>query len=180
MTPDAPSPGNVGRQRPVSDWRSALHDLADIFRITAPIIALVAIGAIAVVGSSQSIEAIRVLAEDCDAGHPAALVVFVAAMIFAGLSAWYWARVLVYLLHVEQQGTSRLGELAVTHLPRICGIVPAFACAVGAFRASRFATTDSASVDQLLVAMTMGTIGIAIALYLFFVYRHLLLHHESP
>ena len=180
MTPDAPSPGNVGSQRPVSDWRSALHDLADILRITAPSIALVAIGAIAVVGSSQSIEAIRVLAEECDAGHPAALVVFVAAMIFAGLSAWYWARVLVYLLHVEQQGTSRLGELAVTHLPRICGIIPAFACAVGAFRASRFATTDSASVDQLLVAMTIGAIGIAIVLYLFFVYRHLLLHHESP
>ena len=89
MTPDALSPGNVGSQRPVSDWRSALHDLADILRITAPSIALVTIGAIAVVGSSQSIEAIRVLAEDCDAGHPAALVVFVAAMIFAGLSAWY-------------------------------------------------------------------------------------------
>ena len=109
------------------DWRSALHDVAHILRITAPSLCLVLVGAAMVVGSAQSVEAVRVLAEELDAGHWRAVVAFVLAMTFAGLSAWYWARVLVYLLHVERPEDSRLGRLAAMHVPRMCGVVPPLA-----------------------------------------------------
>ena len=163
-----------------SDWRSVFHDIVNVLRILAPSAVLVAMGALAVVGSSQSAEAIRVLAEDISGGHPGGLTAFVVAMTFAGLSAWYWARVLIYLLHVQQPESARAVELAARHLPRACGVVPPLACAVGAYKASQFSTRDSLGVDHLLLVIAAGAVLLAIAMYLFFAFRHLLFRSESP
>ena len=161
MSLSQPAPSTLGA-RADGDWRAALHDVAHILRIIAPSICLVLTGAAMVVGSAQSVEAVRVIAEERDAGRWAPLIVFVLAMVFAGLSAWYWARVLVYLLHVERPDGTRLGKLAEVHLPRVCGAVPPLAGAWAAWKASR-------------PWLALAGVAIAVALYVFFALRRFLL-----
>src|ERR1043166_4573985 len=69
----------------------------DIFRVNA-ISLLLGLVVIAAVWPAQSVEPMYVVAENASAGAPGQAIALGIALTVASLSAWYWARILLYLL----------------------------------------------------------------------------------
>jgi hypothetical protein len=87
-------------------------------------------------GLPQALDALRVLAEKFSGEFLTVLWFFVAAFLFAA-AAWYWARVLVYLIEPDAlDSPDKARQRAASWLPRFCGAAPLFLGAVALYQAA--------------------------------------------
>jgi len=110
-------------------WRDKLSTFLEVAKLARASILVPLIAAIALLLPAQSLEALRVLVEDPRRRVSGLLLFWIATLVLT-ISAWWWGR---WVLS-RQQGVNRdepgiRGRL-VTHLPRICGLLPLLAGAI--------------------------------------------------
>jgi hypothetical protein len=117
-------------------WRAWLRDTWGIVRLTAVPAALTVLAAIALCTLEQSVESVRALAEDAEAGRRTGLGLLFLATVAASLLAWYWSRITLYILaplKAKMSGESRRARLIA---PYVWGFVPWAGLAIALWSAS--------------------------------------------
>lgn len=132
-------------------------------------------GSLAVLLPDQSLEALRVIAEDATTQdteqtlRPLALLAL--AVLFLCLMSWYWARVLLYLNQPHALEATGVREWAARNLPRVCGVLPLVALSFAFYRASDPRITQRGGAQRLLFILCLAGLVAATLLYLFFYFR---------
>jgi hypothetical protein len=106
----------------LADWIRKFLAVAHLVRFSFWISIL---GSMALFATSQSLEILRVIAEDSE-HRPRALPLFTISALTLSLMSWYWARALIYRF---QPGTLDLPRrqpeaIAARWMPRVCGLIP--------------------------------------------------------
>ncbi len=149
--------------------RQRVAPVSEVVRLTLPSAVIPIAAGVALCALPQGLEALRVIAEGgnvsrCSAPWGPVVSLFVATCI-AGLTAWYCARVALYVYQPSTQGTPTGAAKVV---PRIWGVIPGLAITTGYAVVTWVPSQrDGASA----IVLFAGGIGLSIALYLFFVGR---------
>src|SRR6266480_5940961 len=88
-TPNQSNPSLVERLRLGVDWIIRFHKFAHLVRFS---FWISLVGSIALLATDQSVEILRVIAED--SRHR--LLLFSVSVLILSLMSWYWARALIY------------------------------------------------------------------------------------
>jgi len=146
---------------------------------------------------NQSVEALRVMAEDRIV-NPTPLLWFSAALLLLSLASWYFARILLYAVPIQSPATDNAGEKewrgaasirrwGIRHLPRIAGVLPMVCSAVAFWRSTvgdgelipSFDKGFYGAVDRYLVGLALCCLVLAALVYVFFVFRRRLIRVRS-
>ncbi len=149
--------------------RQRVAPLWEVVRLTLPSAVIPIAAGVILCALSQGLEALRVIAEGgnvprCRVPWGPAVSLFVATGI-AGLTAWYCARVALYIYKPSTQDTPTGAAKVV---PRIWGVIPGLAIATGY---AIIAWVPSERDGSSAIVLFAGGIGLSIALYLFFAAR---------
>lgn len=136
------------------------------------------VGAVALLMTDQSMEILRVLAQD---KKILILGLFAVSTLFLALMSWYWARVLLYVFEPYSFDETSIRGWAIRNLPRVCGIVPFLAVCAGFFRVVRPRPYLPETLDTQIFAGILVLAGVlaAIGLYLFFIGRRTVIRQTS-
>jgi hypothetical protein len=106
----------------VADWIRRFLGVANLVRFSFWISVL---GSAALFATSQSLEILRVIAEDSE-HRPRALSLFTVSELALSLMSWYWARALIYRFAPDKLNLPRRNPEAISArwLPRVCGLIP--------------------------------------------------------
>ncbi len=144
------------------DWIIRFHKFAHIVRFSFWISLL---GSIALLATDQSIEILRVIAED--SRHR--LLLFSVSVLILSLMSWYWARALVYRFAPKELQLPK-GDpdgVAARWLPRICGLIPFVGIGLALLRATNGSTSPA---RQWLISLSVinAVEALAVGVFLFF------------
>lgn len=106
----------------LAEWIGKFLRVAHLVRFSFWISVL---GSVALFATSQSMEILRVIAEDSE-HRPRALIVFTISALTLSLMSWYWARALIYRFKPEALDLPKRQPeaIAARWLPRVCGLIP--------------------------------------------------------
>lgn len=155
-------------------WLTELERLLSVAYLIRVSLAASILGSIALLLTDQSMEMLRVLAED---RKLLKLFFFALSALFLSLMSWYWARVLLYVF--EPSATEEKGGRgwAARNLPRICAEIPFLALALAFYRlVTEPYVPQSRGTTFFIIALLIVSFAAAVALYLFFLARRRVLN----
>jgi hypothetical protein len=134
-TPNKSNPSFVERIRLGLDWVAKFLKVAHIVRFS---FWISVVGSIALLATDQSVEILRVIAED--SRHR--LLLFSVSVLILSLMSWYWARALIYRFAPADLELPKFDPdgVAARWLPRICGLIPFVGIGVALWRATSEST----------------------------------------
>ncbi len=99
------------------------------------------VGSFALLATDQSIEILRVIAED--SRHR--LLLFSVSVLILSLMSWYWARALIYRFAPKELHLPKGDPVGVAArwLPRICGLIPFVGIGLALWRATSGSTSPA-------------------------------------
>jgi hypothetical protein len=144
--------------------RRRLRGTRHIFRATSFSLLLGGLLVLAL-SPAQSLESVYVIAENWAAGDRGQAVWLVLTMVFASVSMWYWARVLLYILVPWKDSWSPGLKRWWQWVPRVAGMLPVVAVGVALVRMALLAREAGGSgVTQQLFALGAVVVAIGLAL----------------
>lgn len=154
-------------------FRLGVRGILSVARLAKFSIIVSIIGSLAILLPDQSLEALRVAAEDATALDGSRtlrpLALLATAAIYVSLMSWYWARVLLYLNQPSAINLSGARGWAARNLPRLCGVAPLVAVSFAFYRASDPRITQKGASQRLLIwifgAMLVGSALLYVLFY---------------
>ncbi len=143
-------------------WRTWLRDIWAILRLTAVPGALAVLGMLALVFLEQSLESIRALAEEADAGRWSGLVVLFWAAGLASFVAWYWSRAILLVLAPLSPGMNGVCRAVRIATPLVWGAVPLTGLAAACRRTWRLWSAGDDAVSRILLLSAIGAAVLAV------------------
>ena len=145
-----------------ASWRSWLHDIWAILRLTAVPALLVILGALALIFLEQSLESIRALAEEAGADSPGGLIVLFVAAGLASFVAWYWSRAILLVLAPLSPDMNRLCRTVRIIAPLAWGAVPLLGLGAACGRTWLLWSARDDEVSGILFWSAIGAVALAV------------------
>jgi hypothetical protein len=151
-------------------WLSEIERLFSVGYLIRVSLAMSILGSIALLLTDQSMEMLRVLAEDRKLMK---LIFFALSALFLSLMSWYWARVLLYVFEPSAFEEKGGRGWAARNLPRICAEIPFLAIALAFYRlvAPQPYVPESRGTVIFIIFLLVLSFAVAILLHLFFLAR---------
>lgn len=137
------------------------------------------LGALSMVFVGQSLEALRLMAED-SGHHWRPLMLYACAVFFLCFMCWYCARVQLYLIRPLAIYQTDAAGWAARHLPRICGIIPLVALAAALQRAAGTQVPSASAAHALLMHLAQASLLMSLVVYCFLWQRGRLMQRAKP
>ncbi|HEV7388714.1 MAG TPA: hypothetical protein VGN73_08890 [Gemmatimonadaceae bacterium] len=160
----------------VSTWLNWLREFFHVAPVAGASIVPSLIAGLLIAFPDQMRESIRILAESW-----LRIIAFVFFTLISSLTAWYWARVMIYRLMPGAYETDKNSGIrwGVGTFPRLAGTLPVFFAALGVFFARGIGTgPENTTLDHLnwlLMALGVATVVLPLA----FLQRRLILDQKS-
>ena len=134
-TPKKSKSSFLDRIRSGLDWIAKFLKVAHLVRFS---FWISLVGSIALLATDQSVEILRVIAED--SRHR--LLLFSVSVLLLSLMSWYWARALIYRFAPAELELPKCDPdgVAARWLPRICGLIPFVGIGLALWRATSEST----------------------------------------
>ncbi len=163
-TPKNSKPSFVDTIRLGLDWIIRFHKFSHIVRFS---FWISLVGSIALLATDQSVEILRVIAED--SRHR--LLLFSVSVLILSLMSWYWARALIYRFAPAELELPE-GDpdgVAARWLPRICGLIPFVGIGLALWRATSGLDPGSPARFWLILLFVINAVeAVAVGVFLYF------------
>src|SRR6266446_4807489 len=129
-------------------WLDALAEWFRQFLVVAHLVRfsfwISVLGSVALFATSQSMEILRVIAEDTE-HRTRALSLFTISAVILSLMSWYWARALIYRFEPDKLDLPARDPRAIgaRWLPRVCGLIPFVGIGYALWHAAKGLSADS-------------------------------------
>jgi Patatin-like phospholipase len=146
------------------DWIIRFHKFSHIVRFSFWISLL---GSIVLLATDQSVEILRVIAED--SRHR--LLLFSVSVLILSLMSWYWARALIYRFAPAELELPKCDPdgVAARWLPRICGLIPFVGIGLALLRATSGLDPGSPARFWLILLFVINAVeAVAVGVFLYF------------
>jgi hypothetical protein len=165
-------------KRAAASLREQLAELSRITRLTLSSVAIPLAAGIALCALAQGLEALRTITE-ADPERTASAIGYGICIVIASVMTWYCARVTLYLFANETPvpAAQSRPKWPERELPRIWGTIPALSAAVG-FSLLTGLQHESAEPAPF-GAFAIGSVGLAVLLYLAFVARRVVINRMA-
>lgn len=147
-------------------WRTWLRDTWEIVRLTSVPATITVLAALALSTLEQSLESVRAIAEEAQAGRPTGLGLVFAAALLSSFMAWYWSRITLRVVAPVKPSMSRESRRARLIAPYLWGFVPWVGLAAACYQTGASWPADGDSVRQLLLWCAVGALGSGVVLAL--------------
>jgi hypothetical protein len=159
----------IKRLDSLADWTRKFLAVAKLVRFSFWISVL---GSAALFATSQSMEILRVIAEDSEHRFRA-LSLFTISALALSLMSWYWARVLIYRFEPDKLDLPKRDPeaIAARWMPRVCGLIPFVGIGYALWHAAKGLDPGDDARTGLLILLSLDLAeGLMVGVGLYF--RH--------